>query len=457
MACVGCLSGVYSNSNSNSKQPSLRGVRFCTTRDRLSPQPMRMTAAGAQRHAVCLTGLQRAFPVIGSNVRAFLLDLVSTLSRRYSHAELAIFGVRPRNDAWWAILRLLPLQRVEAQWDLCIPWYNASEIQRWYHCNSKGRTHCELNFLQTWCDLWQCEAMIARHERSSGRNFDVVHRLRADIQYEATLLPEELPQLVRNDTVYVPFMGNTTGVNDQAAFGGRWAMRQYLTRVSHLLAAGPTITVDELQRDFPHRLVLHRGRTVASEELLRVMLHRDGVRYAAIRSWAYCLHTFRALLQGSSLHGCIARARWRTKCTSLVCPAGAANGCTCHNKSCTVLSPANAPAPLVSSVGPGQDPTKHRRVTSRDACIDLYQGGRNGSRQLLLWACAIQENETTIVDPHPQPPSHFFQRGCVGPPCDWRPAHELAPHCTFTSGGEYRQGASGSISLSKPRVRLLGA
>ena len=234
------------------------------------------------RHAVCLTGLQREFPVVGGNIRRFLLELVAALSaRQHQRAELAIFGVRPRSDSWWAITRLLPLHTVEPQSPLCVPWYNASPVLparlHWYHCNSKGRQHCELNFLQTWCDLRQCETMIARAERESGARFDVVHRLRADISYEASLLPDELPRVLRDDTIYVPYMGNMTGINDQVAFGGRWAMGRYLTRVRHLIVHGPELSVDVLQRGYPRRLVLHRNRTIASEELLRVFAHRDGV------------------------------------------------------------------------------------------------------------------------------------------------------------------------------------
>lgn len=230
--------------------------------------------------------------------------------------------------------------------------------------------------------------------------------------------------------------------------------------------------------------------------------------HVAIKSWAYCLHTFRALLQGSSLRGCIARARSRTHCTSLVCSAGAANGCTCHRMSCAAITtPAehggtgNASAaangrsaamlpPLVHNVGPGQERARPHRVGARDACVDLEaaadavgmlghqpdgrevnyrdvtdvtanaRGGGSGvagwrSRQLLLWTCALHEGGNANLSA--EGPSHFFRVGCIGPTCDWPPLNTTArpnqlfstegpPRCTF-AGGDHVRGPGGDDTM----------
>ena len=62
-------------------------------------------------HAVCLTGLQRAFPEIGSNIREATTHLLGA-GPTSSTATFEVFGVKPQNESWAAIETLLPLQRV---------------------------------------------------------------------------------------------------------------------------------------------------------------------------------------------------------------------------------------------------------------------------------------------------------------------------------------------------------
>ena len=384
------------------------------------------------RHAVCLTGLQRDFDVIGANVRHFLLDLVG------GGSELTMFGVQPEGESWWAIRRLLPLHMSEPQAPLCIPWYTNSSDVPWYHCSSRGRAHCERNFLQALCDLAQCEAMISRHERTVGRQFDVVHRMRADMMFERRL---SLPTL-RNDTVYVPWMNDALGINDQAAFGGRWAMRRYLTRVQHVV---PNLTIAALQRTFNRRLNLWGSARIISEEFLRVVLHREGVKAHPLKEWVYCLHTFRSYLEGSKQRGCVARARARTRCASLVCPRfGFKHWCNCHNASCRVISGVanGGRRPLVANIGPGNNPAWVRSLSldANTACVDVGPGstidasssndGEEGT-QLFLRTCSLRRD---AEDVRRRP---MFPRPCSGPTCAGVSSGAMPP-CVYDNDPAHR-------------------
>ena len=87
-------------------------------------------------------------------------------------------------------------------------------------------------------------------------------------------------------------------------------------------------------------------------------------------------------------YGCIARARARTRCASLVCARDNLKyWCNCYNSSCAALRTPDAPA---AKLGPleakGAVPPKERmqllRAVRRDArtmCVDV-----NASTQLLL-------------------------------------------------------------------------
>lgn len=84
-------------------------------------------------------------------------------------------------------------------------------------CHSDAIVTCVGPPYLTSCLCSQCEALISRHERSqSGRSFDVVHRLRADLLFEAEIA---LPPL-RSNAVFVPFMNGGGGVNDQVLLHG---------------------------------------------------------------------------------------------------------------------------------------------------------------------------------------------------------------------------------------------
>ena len=65
-------------------------------------------AAAAPLHAVCITGQERSFGEIGANVREGVLRMLGT-------PRVAFFGVKPVNDPWTGLQKLLPLTTVIAQ------------------------------------------------------------------------------------------------------------------------------------------------------------------------------------------------------------------------------------------------------------------------------------------------------------------------------------------------------
>jgi hypothetical protein len=78
------------------------------------------TRAPSAPHAVCMTGLQRAFPFIGENVRSALASLYSceTLDCPLDRTA-TLFGVRPANDSWSAVRVHLPPLADEAVQKTC--------------------------------------------------------------------------------------------------------------------------------------------------------------------------------------------------------------------------------------------------------------------------------------------------------------------------------------------------
>lgn len=371
------------------------------------------------RHAVCLTGLQRDFPNIAVNVREFIFGLLGTPG-----AEITFFGVRPPTDRWAAVRRLLPMHVIEPMKGMCLPQYETAAQRRslrsLIHCSDRGRSDCHGGFPFEMCALAHCEAMISAHERAHGRPFHTVYRLRADLQLEA---PMAFPSPLDEGAVYVPWMNRASGVNDQAAFGGRRAMRQYLTRGPRYLTV-PNITVAQVMRGVPRRRPLRPGERISTEMFLQATLHRDGLRVVERREWMYCTHNFKSFLDRAAAKGCITRSRRRTRCASLVCPrSNMKYWCTCHNETCASIA---AGAPVRSL--PAEGPSRRRDGGLRDgsfSCADVR------GRQLLVRSCPFEN----ALEAKKQP-------GCRGRPCDLperTAANEThiaaagAPSCIFES------------------------
>lgn len=305
-------------------------------------------------HAVCLTGMERSFSEIGGNIHAAVYSLLGTPA-----AQIVFFGVKPANDTWQHIHSWLPLQRVEEQ-DYCtVP------VPRWYGCQAHGRVECRHNFVQELCDLDVCERMIRRYERRKGRVFDTVMRLRPDVYWEARV---SFPPVLGPNTVVMPYMDAGGGVNDHVAFGGRAGMRSFLTRVRQL---NQNMTEADYQRlGVPPPAQQRRKFKMMSEVFLKLALARDGMRALPLRSWMYCLHTKKALLDQRGVYGCIARLRARSRCTSLACGRNDMKyWCHCFNDTCAHVK-AGRP---VASLGPSHlpHPAKAWSMRAGWVCTDV--------------------------------------------------------------------------------------
>ncbi|KAL1514912.1 hypothetical protein AB1Y20_003992 [Prymnesium parvum] len=181
--------------------------------------------------------------------------------------------------------------------------------------------------------------MLRAYERQHGAEFHTVMRLRADVYWEARV---DFPRGLRPNEVVVPFMESGSGLNDHVAFGGRKGMRVFLTRVHQL---HQNITEEDLRvLALPQR---QKRLIFFSESFLKLALARQGVQYRAIREWMYCLHTKRALLDQRGVYGCIARARARRRCGSLMCAKSDVKyWCHCFNATCAAVIEGAPVAPL---------------------------------------------------------------------------------------------------------------
>jgi len=369
------------------------------------PMVVRRVEARSPRAAVCLTGLQRSFPEIGGNIKEAVDYLLPPNATE-------IFVVQPADDPWDAVRRLLPMQRVVTQAP-CL--HNLSlSLRLYYFCHQHGRKRakgrgcalagggeltgsaeycgCTRSMVQELCDLQVCARMLREREAEVGRLFEVVLRLRADLLWETRIaLPSPLPPR----TLFVPWLEPNAGYNDHVAFGDRQTMETYRTRGE--LLGDEAIWGDN--RPLPYvyggGLPLRGPATpsgrprVTSEQFLRAVLHRAGVRVVPLKLWAYCLFSRKSLLDQRGAYGCIARTRTRTRCSSLVC----ANNnqkywCNCWNASCAVLKLGRPAAKLGPFEAEGAVPLQKARQLQRaiihdprSMCVDL-----NASTQLLLRA-----------------------------------------------------------------------
>jgi hypothetical protein len=244
--------------------------------------------------------------------------------------------------------------------------------------------------------------LLREREAEVGRHFEVVLRLRADLFWETRIA---LPSPVPPRTLFVPWLEPNSGYNDHVAFGDRQTMQTYLTRGE--LLGDEAVWGDN--RPLPYVYggglplrgpATRSGRPrVTSEQFLRAVLHRAGVRVVPLKLWAYCLFSRKSLLDQRGVYGCIARTRTRTRCSSLVCAhSNQKYWCNCWNASCAALELGRPAAKLGPFEAEGAVPLqkawqlqralrRDRRtadatgVTAATRCIDL-----NASTQLLLRA-----------------------------------------------------------------------
>lgn len=247
-------------------------------------------AAPSTRHALCVTGLQRSFVEHGPRSHAHVLGLLQATA---PHVTIRKFGVKPLNDSWSAVHRLLgDFDRIEQQAP-CRP--HGAALPAFFTCTRGRVVHrldsCTASFVQMMCDLSHAEAMVSAYERDGGSEvhggaFDFVTWMRLDVAWEMALAPP-LPLLdaltaaddanrrggsdgygmptadaglessisvggsggsgvggvgatvghpnvkhLAASAVWVPMMNSQrAGINDKFAFGGRRAMAAYLTRL----------------------------------------------------------------------------------------------------------------------------------------------------------------------------------------------------------------------------------
>lgn len=386
-------------------------------------------APAGLKHAVCLTGLERDFATIAVNVREFLFRLLGT-----PDAKVTFFGVQPTNSSWRVISRMLPMHVVEQQSSTCMAYHGVDEqlflrrrLRRLIHCSNRGRHDCHGGVAIELCQLAQCESMINAFELKHKWSFDSIHRLRADLSYE---VPLRFPWPLGNDTIYVPFMNSGTGVNDQAAFGGRNAMRKYLTRIRYVTH---NVSIAQLQEGLPFQM----PSKVTSEMILKATMLRDGVQMIGIQRWMYCTHTHKALLDNAGARGCIGRVREKTQCDTLTCPfKDIKYWCTCHrNATCADIRQGRE----VGSYGHGENPTKSNRSRhmalrqKHVSCADV------SGQQLFMRSCSAYGD---AVPNHTRTRDQRRNRGCnPAGPCELRSKAddlyidvESVPDCVFESG-----------------------
>ena len=272
--------------------------------------------AATPLHAVCITGQERSFGEIGANVREGVLRMLGT-------PRVAFFGVKPVNDPWTGLQKLLPLTTVIAQ-HKCWDAEDLSVTVRWVHCDMRGRSDCRVSFIQTMCDLKACLRMVSSFESHNGMQFATITKLRPDVFWETAF---DLPEVQAN-TVYVPGIDAAGGVNDKLAVGGREAMRSYLSRYKYVKNATAMAASVNIR--------LQSGST---EMFLAAALRTEQVQVRREIAWVHCMHNRKMLLMNFGRRGCIARVRCRTPCESLLVPGPGikAGSATCHNVTCAAM------------------------------------------------------------------------------------------------------------------------
>ena len=349
------------------------------------------------QHAVCLTGLERSFTEVGNNVREGLLTLLGS-------PNFTIFGVRPAQDPWGLIHRLLPVDIVELQRKpSCWSKADFNLTTRWMHCDMKSRsTDCRAGFLTMLCDLSHCEQMIQAHEQASGWRFRTVVRLRPDAFWESRI---RMPGQLATNTIYMPEADSQGGVNDHFAFGDRSSMARYLQRTSLVGRA------EELSARFQKEQRSKRQlKGSNSEAFLQLALHWEGLRAERLGDWIYCLHTRPQLQKFFGVRGCIGRVRCRTRCASLVCgTSGQKSGdCACFNATCAdVRLSASRKTDTAVPYIPYDGKTGQARYTMFSTT----------NRQSPAGVC-VDVGSTQLMHACPRRPGSSPQSGC-GDACAW--------------------------------------
>ena len=232
------------------------------------------------------------------------------LRRLKSMGSVHIFGVRPEQDSWVQVYRMLRQTALISKTTVEKQVFTNLTVPPGYYPQRSGRGF----MIELW-DCAHCADMIKAKEASIGWQFELVVRLRLDLFWE--YLPP-MPRTFEAGQVHLPSMSKCRGYNDKFAIGDRIGMERYLMRV--------------------HKLPYTIGGKFASEEYLKRSL--AGLRVKAHYDWMFCkmgratnLSTWRQTSSNMWLE-CSARIVQGLRCERMVC-GWCGQGCRCWNSTCT--------------------------------------------------------------------------------------------------------------------------
>ena len=235
--------------------------------------------------AVCITGLERSYAEIASNIDRVILRVAP---------RARFFGVRPKGS-----------------WDHVTLSFDGLAHQT--RCESPAKNYLYpprawSAFIQELCDLKVCEDIISKYEFRKRMQFSAVIRLRLDLFWEA---PVHFPTRFHDTDVFVPQMSHCNGVCDKFAFGGRSGMREYLTRIRWVNLTTP-------KRRINSEMFLARTRHISFQIRRDWMFCKFGSNISKFHAWSECTRRIRA----------------HVRCDRLLCD-WCGRGCRCATANCT--------------------------------------------------------------------------------------------------------------------------
>lgn len=240
--------------------------------------------------AACVTGLERSYAEISSNIKATLGILQGAV----------LFGVNP-SRSWNSVDIAFDMVRNQS---LCA----MERTRRFYPAGAWQGLQLEL------CDLSVCEEMLAAYEAARNTAFHTVMRLRLDLFWETIPV---LPPMIQPDDVFVPSMSHCNGVCDKFALGGRSGMRSYFVRKRWLSGVSSALSVN-------------------SEMLLRAIRKQTQIRFHRRNDWIFCKFGSR-IASFRPWSECTRRIRARVRCEKLFCD-WCGRGCRCVTAQCSASS-----------------------------------------------------------------------------------------------------------------------
>lgn len=223
-----------------------------------------------QRVAVCLSGQARNYRQNLRFLRTFLRDsgadvffhLWDTPDKEYITRSLAPAAhVFQDQRAWFASEEFVDVARVASRRERFAP-------------PTRDRGSAAMFY-----GIWRANELKREHERASDFRYDVVVRIRLDLLSLDTLNDVldriSAAQQGLEDTIYVPDMAQSVGLNDQIAAGSSEAMDTYASAYQNLEAFAAKEYFNP--EYFLLRHVLGQGLTIRTFPLEYVLLRDDDV------------------------------------------------------------------------------------------------------------------------------------------------------------------------------------